>query len=216
MRQQRGSVIWPVVHDERRALIEDLEQLPAADWETPSLCSDWDVHDVVAHLVDTAKTTRFAFMARLIAAGFDFDRDNAVGVVREKAADPLRTLEAFREVSLRTSTPPAALATRLVEAFMHGEDIRQPLGINRDYPADHVATALGYQVKTSVKMGGGKELVAGWRLVATDTAFVHGDGPEITGPAIALLLAGSGRTVAEDRLSGPGAWAFRGARGDQP
>jgi hypothetical protein len=27
-------------------------------WEEPSLCEGWTVHDVVAHLVDTARTTR--------------------------------------------------------------------------------------------------------------------------------------------------------------
>ncbi|MHA7224373.1 maleylpyruvate isomerase family mycothiol-dependent enzyme [Arthrobacter sp. RHLT1-20] len=208
MNSRLGSVIWPVVHDERRALIRDLETLQPEQWQRPSPCPDWDVHDVVAHLVDTAKTTRLGFVRSMVAVGFDFDRDNAAGVARERADDPGRTLAEFRAVLTRTTGPPAPLATRLVEAFVHGEDIRRPVGISRDYPATHVITALGYQLKTTEKMGGGKERAEGWRLVASDAAFEHGTGQEVRGPAIVLLLAASGRPVAANELTGPGAAAF--------
>ncbi|MEC5180239.1 maleylpyruvate isomerase family mycothiol-dependent enzyme [Arthrobacter sp. CG_A4] len=208
MNSRLGSVIWPVVHDERRALIRDLEMLRPEQWQRPSPCPDWDVHDVVAHLVDTAKTTRLGFVRSMVAVGFDFDRDNAAGVARERADDPGRTLAEFRAVLTRTTGPPAPLATRLVEAFVHGEDIRRPVGISRDYPAAHVITALSYQLKTTEKMGGGKERAEGWRLVASDAAFEHGTGQEVRGPAIVLLLAASGRPVAANELTGSGAAAF--------
>ncbi len=208
MNPRLGSVIWPVVHDERGALIEDLEMLQPKQWQTPSLCPNWDVHDVLAHLVDTTKTTRLGFVRSMVAAGFDFGRDNAAGVARERAEDPLRTLAAFRAALTRTTGPPAPLATRLVEAFVHGEDIRRPVGISRDYPAAHVITALSYQLKTTMKMGGGKERAKEWRLVASDAAFEHGTGQEVRGPAIVLLLAMSGRPVAANELTGPGAAAF--------
>ncbi|AFR30879.1 maleylpyruvate isomerase family mycothiol-dependent enzyme [Arthrobacter sp. Rue61a] len=202
------STVWPVVHHERRALLQDLEPLPAAHWQTPSVCPGWDVHDVLAHVIDSAKTTRLSFIRRLVASRMDFDRDNAVGVEREKTREPAQTLNGLRAVLSRTSGPPASLATRLVEAFVHGEDIRRPLGIRREYPPVHVATALKYQLRTTTKMGGGKEIAQGWRLIATDTAFDHGDGPAVEGPAIALLLAVSGRPVRDDELSGPGAPVF--------
>lgn len=198
------SSVWSVVHDERGALIRDLDALGHTQWRTPSTCPGWDVHDVLAHLVDTAKTTRLRFLRSMVSAGFDFDRANAEGVTREKAADPSETLSAFRAVRTKTATPPAALATRLVEAFVHGEDIRRPLGLSREYPAAHVAQALAYQVETTVKIGGGKESAQGWRLVATDTPFAHGVGPEVHGTAIALLLAVSGRPVEAFELTGPG------------
>lgn len=188
--------------------MDDLAVLEADEWRTPSLCPGWDVHDVLAHLVDSAKTTRLGFVRRMVAAGFDFDRDNAVGITREKAAVPEGTLSTFRAVHAQTTTPPAALATRLVEAFVHGEDIRRPLRTGRNYPPLHVAEALAYQVKTSVKIGGGKEAAQGWRLITTDAPFEHGDGPEVHGPAIALLLAVSGRPVGVDELTGPGAHLF--------
>lgn len=203
-----NSGIWPAVHYERQALIDDLTGLEPDEWRTPSLCPGWDVHDVLAHLVDSAKTTRLGFVRRMVAAGFDFDRDNAVGITREKAANADDTLNAFQEARSHTATPPAALVTRLVEAFVHGEDIRRPLKIQRNYPPEHVARALLYQVKTSVKIGGGKESAHGLRLIATDTPFEHGDGPKVHGPAIGLLLAVSGRPVRADELTGPGASNF--------
>lgn len=49
--------VWTMVHAERAALIDDLEQLDDAAWTRPTLCGEWSVHDVVAHLVDTAETT---------------------------------------------------------------------------------------------------------------------------------------------------------------
>ena len=208
------DTVWPVVHDERRALFEDLQALEPGLWLTPSLCPGWDVHDVLAHLVDSARTTRLGFVRRMLAAGFDFDKDNATGVAREKRADPALTLAAFGAAVGLTSTPPAALATRLVEAFVHGEDIRRPLGIGRTYPPADAALALEYQVNTSVKMGGGREPAAGWRLLAVDADFVHGSGPEVSGPSMALLLAVSGRPVDPGELGGAGARDFlQGTRG---
>lgn len=208
MPAQLSSLIWPVVHSERLALLQDLATLQPRQWQLPSLCPGWDVHDVLAHLVDTAKTTRLGFVRRMVIAGFDFDRDNALGVARERAGDPGRTLTEFRDVLTHTSSPPAPLATRLVEAFVHGEDIRRVVGITRTYPTAHVLTALSYQLKTKISMGGGKERAQGWRLVASDAHFEHGAGHEVRGTATALLLAVSGRPVKASDLTGAGAAGF--------
>ena len=95
-----------------------------------------------------------------------------------------------------------------MEAFVHGEDIRRPLGITGDYPPAHVGVALAYQTKTGTSMGGGKERAAGWHLVASDTNFEYGEGPQVRGTAISLLLAVSGRPVDQTEFEGEGAAAF--------
>ncbi|MES9601996.1 maleylpyruvate isomerase family mycothiol-dependent enzyme [Actinomadura sp. NPDC000929] len=199
-----GNDVWPMVHAERAALIDDLSHLEGEQWERPSLCDGWTVHDVVAHLIDTARTTRLGFVARLARARFDFDRQNTQGVARERGVSPQETLERLRQVASRTSTPPAPLDSRLVEEVVHGEDIRRPLGIVHAYPLEAVVRSLRYQARTPASFGGAKELTTRLRLTATDAGLSIGDGPEASGTALSLLLAISGRRAALDDLSGPG------------
>ena len=203
-----AAVVWRIVHNERQSLISDLESLTPEQWAQPSLCPGWDIHDVVAHLVDTAKTTRLAFVRQMVAAKFSFDGANARGIIRERAASPEATLAEFRRIRQATKTPPAALATRLVEAIVHGEDIRRPLGLVHRYPRESTEEALSYQLKTGISMGGGKERAAGFRLQASDSGFEHGSGPAVLGSALALLMTVSGRPVDRRDFSGEGAAAF--------
>jgi uncharacterized protein (TIGR03083 family) len=197
--------VWPLVHAERAALIDDLQHLPDAQWDRPSLCEGWTVHDVVAHLVDVAMSTRLGFAADMIRAGFDFDRQNARGIERARGATPQETLDRLRQAAPRTTTPLAPIDTRIVEEVVHGEDIRRAVGLTRDYPTEAVIRSLRYQAKTSKSFGGAKELVAGLTLKATDADASIGEGPEVRGPALALLLAISCRRVTLDELDGPGA-----------
>ncbi|HLR97276.1 MAG TPA: maleylpyruvate isomerase family mycothiol-dependent enzyme [Jiangellaceae bacterium] len=200
--------VWPIVHAERAALIADLEGLDNTQWEQPSLCEDWTVHDVVAHLVDTARTTRLGFVVGLARARFDFDRQNTRGVQRERGASPQETLARLRQVAARRSTPPAPLDSRIVEEIVHGEDIRRPLGLTRSYPRDAVVRALRLQTRTPASFGGAKELVAPLRLTAADADVSIGDCLEVTGPALSLLLAVSRRRVALSDLHGLGVSAL--------
>ncbi|MFK0149552.1 maleylpyruvate isomerase family mycothiol-dependent enzyme [Streptomyces griseus] len=202
--------IWRMVHAERAALIEDLARLEPGQWETPSLCAGWTVHDVAAHLVDTALTTRIGFVVGLARARFDFDLQNARGVERERGASPQETLERLRRVASRTTTPPAPLDTRLVEEVVHGEDIRRAVGLVRSYPLEAVVRALRLQARTPESFGGAKETVATVRLTATDADLSIGEGPDATGPVLSLLLAVSGRRQAVEELSGPGVGLLAG------
>ena len=51
---------------------------------------------------------------------------------------------------------------------------------------------------------GGLWRTRGLRLVATDLPFAAGVGPEVRGPAEALLMAMAGRRSVVSELSGPG------------
>ncbi|MEU6456535.1 maleylpyruvate isomerase family mycothiol-dependent enzyme [Streptomyces sp. NPDC047065] len=196
--------VWPMVHAERAALIDDLAHLEEERWGQPSLCAGWTVHDVAAHLIDTARTTRLGFVVGLVRERLDFDRQNARGVERERGASPQETLQRLRQVASRRSTPPAPLDSRLVEQVVHGEDIRRPLGITRPYPPEAVVRSLRLQARTPASFGGAKELTAGIRLTAVDADLSIGDGPEVRGSALSLLLAVCGRRVALEELDGPG------------
>ncbi|WP_327149824.1 maleylpyruvate isomerase family mycothiol-dependent enzyme [Nocardia sp. NBC_01329] len=196
--------VWPTVRSERTALIADLEGLTGEQWATPSLCSGWTVHDVLAHIVATAKTSVPVFCWQFARARFDFDRFTENGVERERAATPAETLDRLRAVLDRTVTPPAPRDSRLVEMIVHGEDIRRPLGITREYPVQATADALRLQLRTSASFGGGKELAAGLTLAAEDAEFTSGSGPQVRGPLLSLLLVFSARAVAVADLHGDG------------
>lgn len=55
-----------------------------------------------------------------------------------------------------------------------------------------------------MSFGGAKELVAPLRLVAVDADVSIGEGHDVRGPALSLLLAICRRRVALDDLDGPG------------
>ncbi|KUG57045.1 hypothetical protein AVL62_16055 [Serinicoccus chungangensis] len=199
------TAIWRAVHEERRRLASDLQGISPEEWQTPSLCHGWSVHDVVAHLTDSALTTRLGFVRQMVGARFDFDRANEEGVAKRKGTDPVQTLDAFRATAARTCSPPAPIATRLVEAYVHGEDIRRPLGIHHAYPMEPVMMALTYMVRASAEFGGGRERARGLRLCPPPPEGQIGDGPEVRGEPIAPLLAVSGRPTSPGELTGEGA-----------
>ena len=202
--------VWELVHQERRALIDDLAGLSDEQWESPSLCGGWTVHDVAAHLVDNARTTRLGIVLAMVRARFDFDRQNEAGIAREKGATPAETLDRLRAVVGRRTTPPAPLDSRLVEEVVHGEDVRRPLGIRRDYPSEAVARALAHQLRTSVALGGGRQRAAGVRLRASDVDVAVGDGPEVVRTG---RVAAHGRVRPRPGARGPDGSRAASARG---
>jgi len=195
--------IWPTIHADRQALAEDLADLSNEKWATQSLCPEWDVHDVLAHLVSAAKMTPPRFAGKFARAGFNFNRFTANQVALEGAGGPAATLSAFKAAQNRQTAPPGPKDTWLGEAFVHGEDIRRPLGIKHEYPLPWVARALTFYSQSNTIIGG-KNRLAGLKVQATDTDLTIGDGPLVEGPVLSLLLAASGRKMALDELSGPG------------
>lgn len=202
--RKAAAAVWQTVHAERLRLTAELSELREEQWHLPSLCPGWDVHDVLAHLVDTARTGRLSFIRDLLTARMDFDGANENGIAREKRQDPQVTINAFREAAGLTRTPPANLTTRLVEAIVHGEDIRRPLGIAGSYPEPAVVQALTYQLRTPVSFGGGRERAAGLRLIDEKTGAAWGQGEDVQANPLDLLLAVSGRRVDRKNFKGSG------------
>ncbi len=130
--------IWPVIHEERRALAADLRGRSGEDWATPSLCARWTVRDVLAHMTSTASLTRPAFFAKLAASGFSSDKLQQSGVAANRGASPAETLSNFEARVTSVKHPPGPADTWLGETIVHAEDIRRPLGIGHRYPAEAV------------------------------------------------------------------------------
>ena len=195
--------IWPTVHAERRALADDLAPLSPEQWSTPSLSEGRTVLETLAHMVATARMTPPAFLAKMAAAGFRFERMTAKEIATHSAGGPAATLERFRAVEGASSGPPGPVTSWLGETLVHAEDIRRPLRLAHSYPVDAVTKVIESYAGSNLIIGG-KRRVAGVTLRATDADWSHGSGPAVEGFAMALLMATAGRRSALDDLSGPG------------
>src|SRR5690625_4072520 len=133
--------VWDIVHAERQKLVDELEGLPLVEWDTPSLCEGWSVHDVLAHLIDSSNMGKRDFVLGLLRARGNCDRVNEVGIQKYKRSDPAETVAELRTARDLTRTPPAPTITRFIEVALHGEDIRRPLGMIADYPVEAVHQA---------------------------------------------------------------------------
>ena len=200
--------IWPVIHAERKALGTDLQGLDDTQWQAASLCSNWTVRDVTAHMTATAKITPPAFFAKLATSGFSLERLQAKDIVVEKGASPADTLARFDAVVNSEKHPPGPIDSWLGEAILHAEDIRRPLAIKHEYPNDAVVRLADFY-KGSNLVVGTKRRIEGLTLRATDADWSHGSGPEVSGPIMLLVMAMTGRKAALDDLTGDGVATLR-------
>jgi uncharacterized protein (TIGR03083 family) len=203
-----ASSPWPLIHSERTALADDLATLTQQQWTAASLCGDWSVRDALGHMIATARMTPPRFFAALAGAGFSFNAMTAKGAARYATGPPAAELAEFRRCVDATTHPPGPVEAMLGETIIHGEDIRRPLGITRDYPPEAVIRVADFY-KGSNLLIGSKKRIAGLRLRATDAEWSTGAGPEVSGPALSLLLAMTGRAAALDDLSGDGLATLR-------
>jgi uncharacterized protein (TIGR03083 family) len=183
--------------------VEDLVGLEAPQLETPSLCADWAVRDVVAHLAATAALSRIGFAREFVRAGFSVKRIIERQVALARGQDASASLTALQSTADCTVSPPLPSITRIVKIVVHGEDIRRPLGLNHAYSTAYIEDAVAYLI--SHRRSGARQRMKGFTLGATDIGFSVGTGLLVAGPAVALLLAASGRSAGLDELSGPGA-----------
>jgi uncharacterized protein (TIGR03083 family) len=199
----RKTDLWPLVHSERAALAADLADLSGEQWNTPSLCTGLTVREVLAHLTSGASLTPIRWLTGVIRCRFDFDEQVAMRLAEQLGATPAETLARFHRVVTSTTKPPLPVIAMLGETIVHGEDIRRPLGIRRDYPIDVLTRVADYYRRSDMVVLA-KGRIRDLRLVATDGPFTTGSGALVTGPTLALTMAMTGRTAYRTELEGDG------------
>lgn len=202
------SEVWSTIHTERAALDADLQSLNTAQWDTASLCDGWSVRDVLAHMTATAEMTPPKFFGSIIGSGFSFDKMVQKLIAEQEQGTPEDTLALFAAAVNSTKHPPGPTDAWLGETLVHSEDIRRPLGLKHDYPADAVGQTIDFYRKSNLIIGG-KKRADGLTFQATDSEWSTGTGPEVSGPGVALLLAIAGRSAALGDLSGDGVAVLR-------
>jgi uncharacterized protein (TIGR03083 family) len=200
---------WPLIHAERKALAGDLQQLPETQWATQSLCADWTVRDTLAHMTATAKMTPPRFFGKFIASGFRFNALSAKDVAAEQGTSGADALARFTAMLDATTHPPGPVEAMVGEVVVHGEDIRRPLGIRHRYSDEALTRTVDFYRGSNLLIGA-KRRADGLRLRADDINWTAGNGPEVMGPLVSIILAITGRRVGLDDLSGEGLATLRG------
>ncbi len=195
--------LWALAHAERAALAADLTELPAERWAVRSLCGDWTVEEVLAHLTAGASIGRFRWLASVLRARFDFDLHNARQLAAHRGATPAETLDRFRAIVDTSTGASGHTAAWLGEVVVHGQDIRRPLGLTTA-PSIEAATAVAEFFASRDFTVASRSAIDGLRVEATDGPFATGTGPLVSGPTIALVMAMAGRSAYCDDLAGPG------------
>lgn len=199
-----GIDTFEEIADERRALADQVSHLTAQQQATRSLCQAWNVHEVLAHLIMPMQVSVPKFMLAMVLAGGNFDRANE-RLTRQQAQAPFTEIvEVLRQQADNRFTPPGEGAVApLIDILVHGLDIRWPLRLPYDIPAERSRKALSALVATK-SAPVPKGLLRGLRFEARDIDWAHGDGATVHGKADALLLAIAGRPVALKALGGDG------------
>jgi uncharacterized protein (TIGR03083 family) len=205
------DTIPDLLRRQRLGLVDTLAALTDDEWLTPSLCAEWRVVDVAAHLAWAPVLGAGAGAVSLARHGFSMNRMIARSAIewssrgRETILDQLR--HNARSGARPVGMPPVAA---LADAVVHGLDVRRPLGLPGQVPPTSLAPLADFTLGTpwplnSVVGGSARRRVAGVRLVATDADWSRGEGAEVRGCAEALLLLLFGRRPGPAELTGPGA-----------
>jgi uncharacterized protein (TIGR03083 family) len=195
--------LWPLVHAERAALAEDLAGLDAEQWRHDTLCGEWDVEQVVAHLTAAASLNQWRWLRSMLGARFRPDVHNQRRLAEHCGSTPAETLDQFRAVITSTTAPSWHTPAYLGEVVVHAQDIRQPLGLRRTPSIDALTPVADFFARRDFSVAS-RTHVADLKLRADDGPFATGTGPLITGSTIALVMSMAGRVSYVAQLDGPG------------
>jgi uncharacterized protein (TIGR03083 family) len=188
------KALYALASDEQADFVNLVRGFGDDQWGVVSLCAEWSVRDVVLHCAihvhrstwEAVKGTEKS-MQREIEAQRSIDH----GALMDRLAAPITA---------------GSLGVQLAELMIHQQDVRRPLGVHRDIPADRIVTVLDSCLSRagSIGIANARKRARGLRLVATDVDWSWGAGQGVRGPAEAILLAINGRAVVDD-LEGDGA-----------
>ncbi len=199
--------IWNWVHDERLGLAALLESLDEEQWRTPSLCQGWTVREVAGHLLTGPNVGMFKFMMMFARNRGDFDATMDRLAHQMATRPPTQIVADLRTIADDHWTPPGSgPEAPYTDLLVHGQDIRRPLGIQRDLPEEGLRLILTKSIQPRKRSVFPKGRFDNLRFEATDLDWTGGpgDGDLLRGPAESLMMAIWGRGPALGELTGPG------------
>lgn len=194
---------WPVTLQARHSLLSTFENLDDQQWEVPSLCPGWTVRQVLAHLILAARPPTRRYIAAVVGARGSFDKANHSLAAAEAERPPAELLSDYRSVIGHKFSPPGwPEAAPLSDIMLHSFDVRIPLGLESDAPAEHYEPVLSLLFSRVGKPFTRRDRPT-VRWAANDHGWSTGNGPEVRGNMADLALTAAGRSARLDRLDGP-------------
>lgn len=178
---------------ERERLADLYAGLTPQQWSAPSLCAGWRVREVVAHVTTPYRHSALRVLRGIAAARGNFNRfaDRIAHQDTARLSDAELLAALHDNVDHPWRPPGGGQAGALSHDVIHGLDVTEALGLPRA-PAERVRHVLAGAGPRAFAYFGTD--LRGVRLVATDTDFALGEGPEVVElPAAELLLRVTGR-----------------------
>jgi len=196
--------------EERDSIVQTLRSLTPEQWDAPSLCDGWRVRDVAGHMVTGFEMSLPKVLTKTALAGFNVSKASAKAGVETGSRPTEQLIRALESPTELCGFAKVIGYTKLIpDVTIHHEDIRRAVGLApHEVPAERMKFALGTLRKDTGPLKA-KKRSQGLRLVATDIDWAEGEGPEVRGPALSLLLAMGGRAAGLDECEGDGVAMLR-------
>lgn len=179
-------------------LADLLGAAPAESWDAPSLCEDWRVRQVIAHVTMPAWLTPEQFGTEMAAAGGDFTVLSNTIAARNASLPAPDHLDALRSQALHNWQPPGGGAPAAVShATIHSLDITIALDRPPVAPPEAVVAVLDQLTAANGAVFGVD--LSGARLKAADMDWSWGSGKPMRADSGELVALLSGRTLPDGR-----------------
>jgi uncharacterized protein (TIGR03083 family) len=197
------TMMWDEVAD-IGALLHELDD---EAFDTPSLCDDWEVTDVLGRMGLGHTIPMPAMLARIGRYAFNLTKASFIEsktLFAGKDADEIRRF--WDEVMV--AQHPKRGISKLIPAksgflnhLVHNQDIRRPTGKLRTIPEARLHRALQLVRAAASPLFNSKRNVSGLKLCASGIGWTAGGGPGVQGPGGRHLAAGLFRGAAAAALS---------------
>jgi uncharacterized protein (TIGR03083 family) len=194
---------WLAIDAARARLADMLDTLSDSEWDRPSLCAGWTVHDVSAHVALAPYISVSTGIRAMVRARGNFNRMVDMAT-REEAAKRSHgdVITMLRDaVGRRRLAPGQTVAGAMMDVAVHSQDVAIPLGRPHPMTAEVAVDAADFLWRHGFPFHARKRL-AGHRLVATDTDWSVGEGAAVSGPIQALVMLLAGRSATIPQLTG--------------
>ncbi len=167
-------------------------------WDMPSLCEEWLVRHVIAHMTMPARMSAEQFGAELEMAGGDFTVVSDVVAARDASLPVTDLLDQLRSPRLHAWQPPGGgSAGALSHAVIHSLDVTIPLERPPVAPGEAVSAVLDLLTAANGSWFGLD--LRDRRLEATDTDWRWGTGQLVRAESGSLVALLSGRVLPDGR-----------------